>query len=175
METTARFTATDVNYIEANFICLPSHPANLPAPSYVLDDGREFYPPEYFELERSESRFKSRLAAACAKEGIAPLDPGETWAAYMDGVYGVCLRSATPENIVRKNALLQRIEALTGVPDETNAVWIAALKHAVDALDELERPFSPHYDRARFGRPPTRDSHITALRHNYPQIAEGAA
>lgn len=173
METVA-FTAADVSYIEANFICLQSPPGNRPAPSYVLDDGREFYPPDYFELETSEPRFKNRLAAACAKEGIALLDPVETWAAYIEGVYGVCLHHATPENIARKNALLQRIEMLTGIPDETNPLWVAALKHAVDALDELERPFSPHYDRARFGRPPTRDSHITAIRHKYPRIAQGA-
>lgn len=173
METTTRFTLADISYIEANFICLRSHPANRPAPSYVLDDGREFYPRDYFELETSELRFKSRLAAACASAGTTCLDPDETWAAYMGGVYGVCLHSATPENIARKNALLQRIETLAQVPDESSPAWVAALKHAVDALDELERPFSPHYDRARFGRPPTRDSHIIAMRHKFPQIAAG--
>lgn len=170
MEMALHFTAADVEYVEAHFICLESRPANRPAPSYVLDDGSEFYPPDYFELEADEMRFKGRLAAACARQGITGLDPQETWATYMDGTYGVCLKSPTPENIARKNALLQRIETLIGAPDEENAAWLVALKHAVDALDSLERPFSPHYDRARFGKPPTRDSHITAVRHKYPQI-----
>lgn len=175
MDTIAQFMPADVEYIEANFRRLVSRPANKPAPSYALDDGRQFYPSNYFELATDEFDFKSRLAAACAREGVAPLDPDETWRTYMDGIYGVCLKRATPENIARKNALLQRIETLTAAPDEANPTWIAALKHAVDALDELERPFSPHYDRARFGRPPTRDSHITGVRHKYPKIAEGAA
>jgi hypothetical protein len=40
----------------------------------------------------------------------------------------------------------------------------------VDELDSLERPFSPVYDRVRFGRPPTRDTHICDVRKTFPQI-----
>lgn len=171
MKTIAQFTAADIRYIETQFMQLDARSAERPAASYTLDDGREFYPRDYFELEVDERRFKSRLASACAMERIAPLDPEEAWTVFMDGVYGVCLKSATPENIARKNALLQRIEALTTTPNEDDNTWLAALKRAVDALDELERAFSPHYDRRRFGRPPTRDTHITAMRHKYPRIA----
>lgn len=172
---TAIFTEDDVAYIEEHFISLESQAPGRPAASYALDDGREFYPKDYFELEADETAFKERLALEARAQGIAPLDAGEEWEAYIAGIYGICLRSATPENIARKAALLQHIEALTGAPDEEDPAWIRALKDAVDALDALERPFSPHYDRRRFGRPPTRDSHIAAVRARFPQIAQGAA
>lgn len=170
MEIAAQFSPADLDYVEAHFVHLESRPPNRPAPSYVLDDGRAFYPADYFEMETDERHFKSRLAMACERECIAHLDADETWTTYMGGIYGVCLKSATPENIARKNAMLARIETLVAAPNEDDRAWITALKDAVDALDALERPFSPHYDRARFGRPPTRDSHITAVRHRFPQI-----
>src|SRR6185437_17005499 len=104
-------------------------------------------------------------------QNVTSIDPEETWQTYLEGIYGVCLRSATPENIVRKNALLERIEALTNSPQEHDPAWVRALKTAVDSLDVLERPFSPHYDRKRFGKPPTRDSHIRNVRRRFPQIS----
>lgn len=171
METTAHFTADDIRYIEKHFMQIETPAPERPAPSYVLDDGRAFYPRSYIDGETDELRFKARLAAACAREGIASLDPQQTWAAYMDGTYGVCLKSPTPENIARKTSLLQRIETLTATPNDGDPAWRAALKHAVDTLDELEQPFSPHFDRARFGRPPTRDTHIAAVRERFAQIA----
>lgn len=164
------FSAEDVAYIEEHFACLPVRPEREPAPAYVLPDGRAFYPRDHADQETDEKRFKSRLRSAAVKEQIEPLDAEETWQTYMEGIYGVCLRRATPENIVRKAALLARIEALTVLPDEANPQWITDLKNAVDALDELERPFSPHFDRVRFGRPPTRDSHIHDVRRRFPQI-----
>jgi hypothetical protein len=170
MESTVAFSAADLAYIEANFMQLQSGPASGPQASYVLPDGRQFYPLNYIELQTNEAEFKSRLARACASEGIARIDADETWQAYMTGIYGVCLHAATPENIARKNALLQRIEDLAAAPDEQNHAWVRSLKEAVDALDRLERPFSPHYDRVRFGRPPTRDSHIAQVRERFPQI-----
>lgn len=172
MDTTAQFTLADVAYVEANFTCLQTRPPDGPGPAYVLDDGREFYPHDYAELPINEGEFKRRLAAACAAEGMPALDAHETWLTYMEGTYGVCLHSATPENIGRKNALLQRIERLAAEPGERRAAWSRELKEAVDALDALERPFSPHYDRVRFGRPPTRDSHIAGVRARFPEIAE---
>lgn len=166
METLA-FTPEDIAYIEEHFICLESRPPHAPASSYVLADGTEFYPRNYFEQEFDETRFKARLCAEMRVQGITSLDVDETWLAYMEGVYGVCLRSATPENIVRKNALLERIESLTSAPRQEDPSWLADIKNAVDALDALELPFSPHYDRVRFGRAPTRDSHIRDVRRRF--------
>ena len=169
METALEFTADDVAYIEENFICLQTRAPRGPAASYVLEDGSEFYPPDYFEQEMDEARFKERLRSEMDAQRIS-LDPDETWQTYMEGIYGVCLQSATPENIVRKAAMLARVEQLTQTPDRGDSHWVRALKHAVDMLDKLERPFSPHYDRARFGRPPTRDTHIRNVRRRYPEI-----
>ncbi|HLI95092.1 MAG TPA: hypothetical protein VKT72_03275 [Candidatus Baltobacteraceae bacterium] len=87
MDTTAQFTPADVAYVEANFTCL------------------EFYPHDYAELPVNEGECKRRLAAACAAEGMPALDAHETWLTYMEGTDSVCLHSATPENIGRKNAL----------------------------------------------------------------------
>lgn len=165
------FSGHDVAYIEEHFICLTARPEGGPAASYVLEDGRAFYPRDYADQETDETRFKSRLVSAAAREQVDDLDVCEIWQTYMDGIYGVCLRRATPENIVRKAALLARIETLTAVTDEGNPDWALALKHAVDELDALERPFSPHHDRKRFGRPPTRDTHIRDVRRRFPQIA----
>lgn len=169
MEAAVEFTPDDLAYIEENFVCLEVRPEFAPQASYVLDDGAEFYPHDYFSQEMDEARFKARLHAEMHAQNIT-LDPGETWEEYLTGIYGVCLQSVTPENIVRKAALLARIGALTAAPDPQNATWIADLKRAVDALDALERPFSPHYDRVRFGRPPTRDTYIRDVRRRYPQI-----
>lgn len=84
------------------------------------------------------------------------LDAEAEWQSYWAGLYGVCLRSATPENIVRKEMLLQRIDEL-----------LSGLRARVDDLDALEREFAPSYDRLRFGRPTTRDTHITRLRNSF--------
>lgn len=169
MEAAVEFTPDDLAYIEENFVSLEVRPEFGPRASYVLDDGTEFYPHDYFSQEMNEARFRARLHAEMHAQKVT-LDPDETWEEYLTGIYGVCLQSVTPENIVRKAALLQRIGALTAAPDPQNATWIADLKRAVDALDALERPFSPHYDRIRFGRPPTRDTYIRDVRRRYPQI-----
>lgn len=165
----------DIAYIQEHFIRLEDRPDGGPGPSYVLEDGTQYYPRDYGELERDEARFKARLRAEMNAQGVSSLDADETWDAYLTGIYGVCLHAATPENIVRKSCLLQRIDDLTAAPREHDNMWIAELRQAVDALDLLERPFSPHYDRVRFGRPPTRDSHIAAVRERFPQITQAVA
>ena len=148
------FTPADIAYVEQNFVALTARPPG-PGPSYVLDDGREFYPKDYREHETDEVRFKARLMQETQQSGVS-LDIEQEWQAYLAGIYGVCLRSATPENIVRKEALLHRIDDLLG-----------ELGAAVDALDALEREFAPDYDRLRFGRPTTRDTHITRVRNAF--------
>lgn len=166
METELAFSEADLAYIEANFMQLQHRPENGPGPAYVLPDGRAFYPRDYFEQELEELRFKARLSNAMLVEGVIE-DPDSVWRTYQTGVYSVCLISATPENIARKTALLMRIENLLKYPNAADPDWLGRLRDAVDALDALERPFSPHHDRARFGRPPTRDSHIRDVRAKY--------
>jgi hypothetical protein len=78
----------------------------------------------------------------------------------------VCLKRATPENIVRKGWLVPRIEQLMRNPRANDAVWRNKLSWMVDELDALERPFAA-YDRIRFGSPRSRDRLITAARRAY--------
>jgi hypothetical protein len=155
----------DVTYIRENFITLEEACAGafrpvtetvrrialgaLPRPSYIIDDV-PFVPRDYFDIEISEAAFAERYLTACAQLGFeqSRADAIEAWGGYLSGLYGVCLHSATPENIARKGALLERITSLL---------------RAVDELDGLERPFSPVFDRERFGRPPTRDTYIQGL------------
>lgn len=73
--------------------------------------------------------------------------------AYLDGTYFVCVRDATEANILRKEELVTEIRAR-----------LAELRPLVDELDALERPFSPDFDRRRFGKPVTRDELIEPFR-----------
>lgn len=173
MQTHTLFSQADRDYIRRHFITVNKPRRGAPAPSYVLEDGTAYYSANYTRLECDEECFKRRLEAACTAESIPSLDAAQEWDSYMQGTYGVCLRDATPENIARKAALIARIDALTAEPREHDADWMQQLRQAVDALDALEMPFSPDYDRVRFGRPPTRDTHITAVRIRYRQIAVG--
>lgn len=144
----------------------------LPQPSYVLDEGTEMVPPDYFALAdeaggagRLHDAFVARVVAAGGE------DPEGEWEAYLSGEYGVCLKRVAPETIVRKGALVDSISALLDRPEPADAVWRRDLRDLVDELDELERPFAA-FDRERFGGPSSRDRLITAVRERYPQAFE---
>jgi len=165
----------DIAYIQANFILLPKNvPAGLPQPAYVLADGRAYVAPDHLEQEADPERFVERFCHAATALGIDASEhlAREEWVAYTTGIYSVCLLQATPENIARKSAAIARIDALLVRPDPDSPAWIADLRGAVDELDRLERPFSPVYDRTRFGRPPTRDSYIRDVRARYLHAKE---
>jgi hypothetical protein len=70
-----------------------------------------------------------------------------------------------PENIVRKNVLIDRIESMLAGADNSVPQRIALLR-TVDELDALERPFCD-FDRKYFGRPVSRDTYIDAVRRRY--------
>jgi hypothetical protein len=186
-------TEADVAYIRANFVPLDrlagergesladvralAQQGGLPRPSYVLEDGTEMVPADYFALADEaggvanlREAFAERYVRAAAAER-APLATAEQeWRAYLSGEYGVCLRHVTPETIVRKSTLMHEIEGLLAEARPADEPWQASLRRAVDDLDELERPFAPHYDRARFGAPSSRDKLITAVRKTYPAV-----
>jgi hypothetical protein len=114
----------------------------LPAPSYFLPDGTEMVPDDYFALldevggpKRLRSEFERRYLAA----GGAADELNADWQGYIDGVYGICLRSVSPETIVRKSQLVESIGALLeqDAPDEPE--WGEKLRRQVDELDALER------------------------------------
>ena len=189
----AVLTDADVEYIRANFVPLDELCAtrgqsadrvraliaagSLPAASYVLEDGTEMVPAEYFELI-DEAGGEGALRGLFARRYVAAAgdddEVGSEWEGYLSGAYGVCLKHVTPENIARKSALVAEIEGLLAAPQPANADWRGSLRASVDELDELERPFAPNYDRARWG-PSSRDRCITAARELYPEVFSAAA
>jgi hypothetical protein len=162
-------TPADLRYLNEQFVPLTELTADvdevrsrilageLPAFPYP---GHELLPADYFGVPIGTA-FAERYDGDDLAGDLEGL---------MNGIYFVCLRRATPENIVRKEWLVSSIRALLDAPDPANAVWCSDLRAQVDELDELERPFSPDYDRQRFGRPPTRDELITAPRRLFPSL-----
>ena len=181
-------TLADVEYVEANFVSLDKLSAAhgqslhrvralvaggmLPGPSYVLEDGTEMVPADYFELVEEaggEDAVRGLFARRYLAAGGPEADVGEQWESYLTGAYGVCLKHVTPETIARKSVLVAEIDGLVEAPEPESDAWRERLRVSVDELDELERPFAPYYDRARWG-PSSRDRCITATRERYPEV-----
>jgi hypothetical protein len=136
-----------------------------PRPSYVLDDGTEFVPRDYFQQEIRRKRFVARLRVRSAAFGRALTDAecDAIWSDYLEGTYGKCLIRVSPESIVEKGYLMESISALIEAPAPGDSTWRRTLRAHVDALDSLERPFCDH-DRALAGGPVSRDRLVTNAR-----------
>lgn len=190
MDHQPRFTRADLAYINADYrtldqLCGQRHQTpgkvrdliaqgRTPRPAYVLPDGTEMFPPDYFALidaagdvDSLPGYFAARYRAAAALADLTADDTGETWEDYLSGLFGVCLRQVSTEAMALKARLMGDIERLTSAPSPDDACWRTALRTAVDALDQLERPFTD-YDRVHRGTP-SRDTHITSVRQRYPQ------
>jgi hypothetical protein len=144
----------------------------LPRPTYVLDDGAEMVPPDYFRLVDEAGgidRLRDHFVASFRAAGGPPAEAEAEWSAYLTGEYGACLREVTAAGIVRKDELVRRIETLLEEPRPGSAEWGERLRASVDELDELEREFAP-YDRIRFGGPVSRDRLISAVRERYASV-----
>jgi Family of unknown function (DUF6058) len=140
--------------------------AKLPQASYVLPDGTEMVPADYFQLaDAGREAFARRFLAA----GGAPTFLEEEWQGYLSGAYGVCLKEQSPENIVRKDRLVRTVERLMAEARPKDPEWRDELRGSVEELDLIERPFAPDYDRARWG-PSSRDRCITAPRERFPEM-----
>jgi hypothetical protein len=120
------------------------------APPYP---GMEYVPANYLDLPDADG----------FRRAFDGPDPEAELESYLDGAYFVCVRDATVANIKRKEALVARIRELRDRPGPS-------LRTAVDELDALERPFSPDYDRRRFGASLTRDDLIAGVRARHPQL-----
>jgi hypothetical protein len=191
----AAFTASDLKYLRSTFLTLDQlcvrraeTPAevrqlvavgHLPRPSYVVDDGTEYYAADYFALVDAaggpkglRAHFRRRYERALGRHAGRPSELEDDWRAYMDGVYGICLREVTPENIIEKAVRVEAIEELLSSPGPQNDAWGRALRDHVNALDHLVREFSPDYDRrlSRFSELPSRDRLIAAARERFPAI-----
>ena len=183
-----KFSDADLSYINKEYLTLEQLCADrsdspeqvhelvdrgeLPRPAYVLDDGTEMFPPDYFELVDAaggvgglRDAFLQRHQAATSALGLTGVEPDDDWRGYLSGEFGVCLREVTPEAMVEKAALIAQIDTLTAVPVADDPAWREQLASAVDELDEIERPFTD-FDRQRWGTT-SRDSHITAVRAQY--------
>ena len=181
------YTTSDLAYLFRNFrtldeICAGRNEAprvsalieegRLPWPSYPLEGYDGFFPVDYFDLvdeaggtDRLRDHFAARYRLAEGPEDELEQD----WRDYLAGLWGVCLRRVTPEGIVRKGQLVEAIEQLLEEPQPHEGNWCEALRIKVDALDRLERPFAPDFDRdGRFPRPPSRDRLIAFARLTYP-------
>jgi Family of unknown function (DUF6058) len=182
----AVMTEADVAYVRANYLTLEEACAGraetprdvrrliaenkLPKPSYVLPDGAEMVPADYFALaDAGREEFARRFLAA----GGDPEAVDEEWQYYLTGDYGVCLKEQTPENIARKEQLVNLIDRLLENPQPAEPDWREQLRRSVEELDVIERPFAPHYDRARWG-PSSRDRCIAGARDRFPDVFAAA-
>jgi hypothetical protein len=184
----AELTEADLAYLAANYVSLDELCADraespdqvrrliserrLPAPSYVLPDGTGMFPADYFRLvdeaggpDGLRDHFAARHRAANGK------DLDQDWEMYLNGIWGICLRDVVPETIVRKNTLVSSLCELLVLARPREADWRQALQEQVVELDELERQFSPDFDRGdQMDRPPTRDLIIKAARERHPEV-----
>jgi hypothetical protein len=183
-------TAGDLVYIRANYFTLDElcagraeRPADvrrliaerlLPAPSYVLDDGTEMFPADYFVLvddAGGHGRLRTEFERRYLDSGGSHEELEQDWRGYIEGVYAVCLRCVSPEGIVRKETLVRSLSGLLAAPRHDDPTWAAQVRREVWELDALEREFAPDYDRGgRFGKPPTRDLLIRQAHDRYPDL-----
>ncbi len=185
MEAIALATSpADVAYVRCHFVTLDQlargrgeHAwpgVRLPRATYELADGSAWYPRDWWRLcddardiARLPALFARRLRAACDALD-QPCDVDAEWQSYLAGLYGACLRDVTPESLAHKERLVRRLDRAHADPRPADLAWLAALRADVDALDGLSRPFAA-CDRARFGRPTSRDRLIDGSRRAFPQ------
>jgi hypothetical protein len=194
--TEPHFTEADRAYLRANYVTLDElcadrseKPAEirrlieerlLPRPSYTVE-GVDFLPADYFQLydeaggtDALPALFEERYRAAAAPHPdlATPEALDVAWRAYLDGVWGQCLREVTPETIVRKRAMVDSLCKLIALPRRGEEQWRQQLRTEVAELDWIEREFAPDYDRAEEwnDRPPTRDLLIEVARERFPEV-----
>jgi Family of unknown function (DUF6058) len=140
----------------------------LPLPSYIRSDGVQMVARDLLALVH-EAGGPERLREWFASRWESPEEAVVEWDDYLSGRY-VCLRSVTPENMRRKNELIDGISRELTAPAPASGEWLDRLHRLVDELEELEPPFAP-YDRLRFGGPVSRDRLIDDVRAQYPRLA----
>jgi Family of unknown function (DUF6058) len=137
----------------------------VPLPSYIRSDGTQMVARDLLALLH-EAGGADRLPAWFASRWDSAAQAVIEWDDYLSGRY-VCLRSVTPENMKRKNQLVEEISSALAAPAPASKQWLERLHALVDELAELEPPFAA-YDRLRFGGPVSRDTLIDDVRRRYP-------
>jgi len=156
------------NGVDADEICRLMLANRLPLPSYIRSDGTQMVARDLLTLLH-EAGGAERLPAWFASRWDSAEQAVIEWDDYLSGRY-VCLRSVTPENMKRKNELVEAISSELATPAPASAEWLERLHELVDELEEVEPPFAP-YDRLRFGGPVSRDTLIDDVRRQYPRAA----
>jgi hypothetical protein len=151
---------------------------HLPRPAYLLPDGTPVFPPDLLDLVRSAGgldalphHFARRTELAARLLGVGASTREADWEDYLSGEYGICLRQVTPETLVLKEALVERIDRALAAPRPDELRWRRALAFEIDGLDALVRPFA-RIDRIRFGRPTSRERLIEAPRRRWEWLRE---
>jgi uncharacterized protein DUF6058 len=150
----------------------------LPRPAYLLPDGTPMFPPDLLVLvhsaggiDRLADHFARRIELAARLVGFGPSAREADWEDYLSGEYGICLRQVTPETLVLKEMLVQRIGEALERPRPEDSGWRRALSLDIGGLDALVRPFA-RVDRARFGRPTSRERLIDEPRQRWSWLRE---
>ena len=151
---------------------------HLPRPAYLLPDGTPVFPPDLLDLVRSAGdldalphHFARRTELVARLLGVGASTREADWEDYLSGEYGICLRQVTPETLVLKEALVERIDRALAAPRPDDLRWRRALAFEIDGLDALVRPFAG-VDRVRFGRPTSRERLIEAPRRRWALLRE---
>jgi hypothetical protein len=174
------------------------HEGLFPQPTYSTEDGKEWYSRAYVRLIRRAVARNTDLRSLFRNEYVRALDrlrqtdpieyleevtpPPEAqaakqdviemnWQGFLSGEFGVCLRVPWVPCMLRKGKLMRAIDRLMTAPQPESPMWRAALRYSVDSLDRLEMPFA-EWDRIRFGKRVSRDTHIQSVRERFPQIFE---
>lgn len=150
----------------------------LPRPAYLLPDGTPMFPAELLALMRSAGdlealpeHFARRTELAARMLGIGPNTREADWEDYLSGEYGICLRQVTPETLILKEALVERIGHALDDPRPEDPGWRRVLAFEIAGLDALVRPFA-RVDRVRFGRPTSRERLIDAPRRRWAWLRD---
>jgi hypothetical protein len=194
--TDATFTAADLRLIEEDYRTLDElcaergiDPAGveamiasglMPQPAYILPDGRQMFPEDYFQLyddagsvDLLQGHFRDRFVEAARRAGLEFTDewnPDSEWTDYVDGTYWVCLYNATPEVMIEKERQIRAISEAMDAPDLESGQWRERLRAAVRALDSIELPFTD-FARARWDYT-SRERYIAAVEKRWPEVFE---
>ena len=150
----------------------------LPRPSYLLPDGTPVVPADLLALVRSAGgldplprHFAQRTELAARMLNVGANTRESDWEDYLSGEYGICLRQVTPETLVLKEVLVERIGQALEHPRPEDLRWRRTLAFDIEGLDSLIRPFA-RVDRVRFGRQTSRERLIEAPRRRWAWLRE---
>lgn len=152
---------------------------HLPRPAYLLPDHTPMFPHDLLalvhsagDIETLPEHFARRTELAARMLGVGANTREADWEDYLSGEYGVCLRQVTPETLILKEALVERIGRALDDPRPDDPGWRRTLAFEIDGLDALVRPFA-RVDRVRFGRPTSRERLVDAPRRRWAWLRDG--